>query len=61
MNQFRLLWLAATGWDSALMLFKAILVPYDELRSPRADKRLSMQWSVRAPERTSKGRIVELD
>jgi len=60
-NQFRLLWLAATGWNSALTHFEAILVPYDELRSPRADKRLSMQWSVRAPERTPKSRIVELD
>jgi len=60
-NEFRLLWLTATGWDSALTYFKAILVPYDELRSPRADKRLSMQWSVRAPVLTPMGRMVELD
>jgi len=60
-DEFRELWLAATGWDSVLTHFEAILVPYDELRSPRADKRLSMQWSIRAPVHTTMDRMVELD
>ena len=60
-NEFRLLWLRATGWDSASIHFEASLVPYDELRSPRADKRWSMQWSVRAPMFPTVGRMLELD
>ncbi|KAL2037668.1 hypothetical protein N7G274_009613 [Stereocaulon virgatum] len=60
MNQFRRLWLAATGWETASGQFEAILTPYDELRTPRKDKRFSMQWSIRAPVEAPTRRLVEL-
>ena len=57
--QFRRLWLRATGWDAKMLEFKAELVPYDELRDRRADKRFVLQWSVLAPTDGHTGRIVD--
>ena len=54
--QFRRLWLRATGWDAKRLEFEAELVPYDELRDQRVDKRFVLQWSICAPldDRTSR-------
>ncbi|KAL9126119.1 MAG: hypothetical protein Q9217_004780 [Psora testacea] len=60
-NQFRQLWSRATGWDTAQAQFEATLTPYEELRSPRADKRFSMQWSIRAPADKTRWKILDLD
>ena len=60
-NQFRQLWFRATGWDTAQAQFEAMLTPYDELRSSRADKRFSMHWSLRAPVDKTMCKIVYLN
>ena len=60
-NGFRQLWSRATNWDTAQAQFEAILTPYDELRSPQANKRFSMQWSIRAPVHKTEGKILNLE
>ena len=57
--QFRQLWLRATGWDAKMLKYEAVLVPYNELRDQRADKRFVLQWSVRAPMDDQWGKILE--
>ena len=47
--QFRQLWLRATGWDSTSVVYDAELVPYEELRVRKDDKRFVLQWCIRAP------------
>ena len=60
-NQFRQLWSQATGWDTAQAQFEAMLTSYDELRTPRVDKRFSMQWIIRAPVDKTSGNFLDLD
>ena len=60
-NRFRKLWARATGWDMADGRFTANLVAYDELQILRADKRWSMQWTVRAPAENAPGSIFILE
>lgn len=55
--QFRRLWLRATGWDAERLGFEAELVPYDELRDQRPDKRFVLQWSVCAPMDDCTGKV----
>lgn len=59
--QFRRLWLRATGWDANTLKFEAELVPYDELRDQRADKRFVLQWSIRAAKDDCTGRVLDED
>jgi hypothetical protein len=61
MNEFQKLWANATGWDTGGGRFTAKLVEYDELKIPRADKRWSMQWTLRAPAEKASGSIVTLE
>ena len=56
--QFRRLWLRATGWDAKTLEYEAELVPYNELRHQRPDKRFVFQWSIRAPVDEHVGRIL---
>ena len=61
MVQFRQLWLRATGWDPTSIVYDAELVPYEELRVRKDDKRFVLQWSVRAPmdHHAGTGRVVD--
>ncbi len=60
-NQFRQLWSRATGWDTAQAQFEAMLTSYDELRTPRADKRFSIQWSIRTLLDKIRGKFLDWD
>ena len=60
-NQFRQLWSRAMGWDTAQAQFEAMLTSYDKLRNPRADKRFSMQWIIRAQVDKTRVKFLDLD
>ena len=58
-NQFRQLWSRATGWDTAQAQFEAMLTSYDELWTPLANKRFSIQWSIRAQLDKTRGKFLD--